>query len=244
MAALYDSIGEGYTSHRHPDPTIADAICTGLGDAKSIINVGAGTGSYEPTNRFVISVERSFTMIKQRAANSTLAVQASAMALPFTRDSFDVALAVLTVHHWKNKYLGLCELLRVARKRAVIFTWDPGFSGFWLADYFPEILDIDRSIFPPIADYEAAMGEVSVVSVPIPHNCRDGFLCAYWRRPQAYLDSGIRSGMSTFSKIADVEAGLVNLKNDLDSGVWWERYRYLHCEEELDLGYCLVVAEF
>ncbi len=244
MEALYDSIGEPYSTHRHPDQNIANAICEALGTSKSVVNVGAGTGSYEPTDRFVVSVEPSLTMINQRAEDSACPVQASALALPFADNSFDAALAVLTVHHWDNPTLGLFELRRVARERAVILTWNPSFSGFWLTDYFPEILDIDQAIFPSIDDYKKALGDVEMVIVPVPHDCTDGFLGAYWRRPRGYLDPDIRSGMSTFSKIADVEAGLADLRSDLSSGVWLKRYRHLQELDYLDLGYCLVVAEY
>ena len=210
----------------------------------TVVNVGAGAGSYEPTDRSVVAVEPSRMMINQRPSGSASAVQASAMALPFADKSFDAALAVLTVHHWDDQAVGLSELRRVARERTVIFTWNPDFRGFWLTDYFPEILDIDRTIFPSVSDCERTLGKVTVVDVPIPHNCTDGFLCAYWKQPQAYLDPGVRSGMSTFCKISGIETGLAGLRDDLASGAWLHRYRHLQDLKYLDLGYRLVIADF
>ena len=244
MEALYDSIGLNYSRHRSPDPTIASAICNALGTAESVVNVGAGTGSYEPTDRHVVSVEPSRKMIDQRFSNSRTSVLATATALPFSDNAFDAALAVLTVHHWDDQIRGLSELRRVARERTVIFTWNPDSDGFWLTDYFPEILDVDRRIFPPVSDYERALGKVAVEKVPIPRHCKDGFLCAYWRRPHAYLDPERRSSISTFSKIASAEEGFARLSSDLASGVWHERNRELQDLEFLDLGYCLIIAEF
>ena len=240
---LYDTIGDGYSPRRRPDPSIARAICEALDNSTSVVNVGAGTGSYEPTDRFVVSAEPSRTMINQRTPDSGAVVRASATALPFADESFDAALAILTVHHWNDQALGLSELRRVASDRLVIFTWNPDYTGFWLEDYFPEIFDLDRTIFPTVRDFENVLGNVEVVNVPIPHDCTDGFLCAYWRRPHAYLDSAIRSGMSTFSKVSQIGSGLTGLRSDLSSGVWRGRYGGILELDCLDLGYCLVVAE-
>ena len=198
MVALYDAIGRGYAGIRKPDPRIAKAIRRALGDADSVVNVGAGTGSYEPPDRYVVAVEPSMTMIAQRPARSAPVVQATAMSLPFKNDSFDAALAVLTVHHWPDKALGLGELRRVARRRVVVLTWDPAWSGFWLTDYFPEVLDINRPLFPAISDFGHAFGSVTVETIPIPHDCTDGFLGAHWRRPAAHLDARVRRTISTF----------------------------------------------
>ena len=183
MAALYDTIGRGYAAVRKPDPRIAEAIARGLGDAHSVVNVGAGTGAYEPSDRPVVAVEPSTTMIAQRTAGSAPVVRATAMSLPFKNDSFDAALAVLTVHHWPDKPLGLAELRRVARRRVVVLTWDSASPPFWLTDYFPELLHVDRPLFPTVRDFERALGPVSVATIPVPHDCSDGFLGAHWRRP-------------------------------------------------------------
>ncbi len=242
MTALYDTIGLDYADLRQPDPSIDRAIRSALGDAETIVNVGAGSGSYEPLEKSVVAVELSMTMIRQRPPRSAPVVQATAMTLPFKTDAFDASMAVLSVHHWPDKARGLRELRRVSRGRVVILTWDPSFPGFWLTDYFPEVLDTDRPIFPMLHEYEIALGSVEVIDVPIPHDCTDGFLCAYWRRPEAYLDSKVRSAISTFSKLGDVTTALDKLYRDLKSGDWHRRYGNLLGKTELDLGYRLIVT--
>ena len=207
-----------------------------------VVNVGAGAGAYEPIDRQVVAVEPSRTMIAQRGDGSAPVIQASATALPFRDGCFDAALAVLSVHHWPDRQLGLSELRRVARRRIVVLTWDRASPGFWLTDYFPEILDIDRLIFPASGDFERTLGSVSVETVPIPHDCTDGFLGAYWRRPAAYLDERVRSAISTFSKLSGVEPGLDRLSADLESGEWDRRYGEILTKTELDLGYRLIVG--
>ena len=242
MAALYDTIGLNYADLRQPDPSIERAVHIALGDAVSILNVGAGCGSYEPSDRSVVSVELSMTMIRQRPSGAAPVVQATAMALPFGADAFDASMAILTVHHWPDKEQGLEELRRVSRGRVVILTWDPTYSGFWLTDYIPEVLDADRPIFPMIHEYEHVLGPTKVIDIPIPHDCTDGFMGAYWRRPEAYLDQRVRSAISTFSKLRDTNSGLQRLDRDLKSGAWRSRYRDVLSRTEMDLGYRLVVA--
>ena len=242
MTALYDTIGLNYADFRQPDPSIERAIHDALGDATSIVNVGAGCGSYEPSHRLVVAVELSRTMIGQRPPGAALVVQANAMALPFGADAFDASMAILTLHHWPNKVLGLEELRRVSRGRIVILTWDPTISGFWLTDYIPDVLDADRSKFPMLHEYENVLGPTEVITVPIPHNCTDGFMCAYWCRPEAYLDQRVRSAISTFSRLRSVNSGLQQLDRDLKTGEWRNRYGDILNEKELDLGYRLIVA--
>ena len=243
MAELYDAIGVGYDAYRRPDPRIAVAIGRTLGAAESVVNVGAGAGSYEPIDRRVVAVEPSLAMIRQRRAGAAPVVQASATDLPFGDGAFDAALAILTVHHWPDRARGLAELVRVARRRVVIVTWDPASSGFWLTeDYFPSILTIDRPIFSTMNELRQALGEIEVVPLPVPYDCVDGFLGAYWRRPHAYLEAGVRSAISTFSKLGDVGPGLDRLRRDLDDGTWMRRHGDLLDRSELDLGYRLVVA--
>ena len=243
MMELYDEIGIGYRNSRRPDPRIATAIFHALGEAETVVNVGAGAGSYEPSDRSVVAVEPSMTMIRQRRVGSAPAVQASATQLPFRDATFEAALAILTVHHWPDRARGLGELARVARDRIVILTWDPATSGFWLVDdYFPEIVEIDRRIFPSIEEFSRALGRVDVHTLPIPHDCVDGFLAAYWRRPHAYLDASVRSAISTFSKIRAIEAGLTRLRRDLQDGTWERRYGDLLGRREIDLGYRLLVS--
>jgi SAM-dependent methyltransferase len=242
-STLYDEIGIGYRNYRRPDPRLAIPIIAALGQAASVVNVGAGAGSYEPPDRSVVAVEPSVAMIRQRRAGSALVVQASVTHLPFRRGAFAAALAILTVHHWPDRASGLQELARVARERIVIVTWDPATTGFWLIDdYLPEIGRIDRRILPAIEDFRKALGDIEVRPMPVPHDCSDGFLGAYWRRPHAYLDAGVRSAISTFSKLSDVESGLARLRSDLANGTWTRRHGHLLRLSEIDLGYRLIIG--
>src|SRR5262249_2091615 len=245
MRELYDTIGPGYDLHRRPDPRLAATIANALGAAASVVNVGAGAGSYEPVDRPVVAVEPSAEMLRQRRADAAPAVQASATDLPFRDASFAAALAILTVHHWPDRARGLAELARVARDRVVIVTWDPEARyAFWLVDdYFPEIPAIDRVIFPTLDDFRRMLGPVDARPLLVPHDCVDGFLGAYWRRPEAYLDAGVRGAISTFTKVADVEPGLARLRADLADGTWERRHGDLRRREAVDLGYRLIVAE-
>lgn len=177
MATAYDRIGWGYTLTRQPDPRIAAMITDALGDARSIVNVGAGAGSYEPVQMAVVAVDPSIEMIRQRPIGSALAVLARAESLPFRSRSFDAALAVLTIHHWTSIAAGLTELRRVASRRVVILTCDPECGDrFWLAShYLPEIIDLDRKRLPSLGRLEEWLGEVEVREVLIPRDCKDGF---------------------------------------------------------------------
>jgi SAM-dependent methyltransferase len=241
--ALYNRIGVGYAAYRRPDARIAARIADALGSARTVVNVGAGAGSYEPADRTVAAVEPSAQMVRQRAPGAGPAVRATAERLPFRDASFDAALAVLTMHHWPDWGAGLGEMRRVARGPVVILTWDPDHPAFWLLqDYFPEILEIDRPLFPPFAQMERIIGPVQVRPVPVPADCTDGFLGAYWRRPEAYLDAGRRGAISTFTKLREVDAGLARLRADLGDGTWHRRHGHLLALPELDTGYRLLVA--
>ena len=243
MAELFDSIGRDYGRCRRPDPRIQLAILRALEGLGSVVNVGAGTGSYEPRDRVVVAVEPSMVMIRQRPSGAAPAVQALAAALPFRDASFDASLAILTLHHWTDWRRGVQELARAARRRVVLLTWDPSATGFWLVDdYFPEVLQIDRSIFPTIEALRQELGHLRVEPVDIPHDCTDGFLGAYWRRPHEYLRPAVRSAISTFSKLTDIDSGLSRLRQDLRSGEWHRRYGSLLSRDCLDLGYRLVSA--
>jgi SAM-dependent methyltransferase len=243
VAHLYDAIGEGYRRQRRPDPRIARAVAEALGDADSVLNVGAGAGSYEPDDRPVVAVEPASSMIRQRPLGAAPVVQASATDLPFRDGAVAASLAILTIHHWSERPRGLAELARVARRRVVALTWDPASPGFWLVDdYFPELAAIDRRVFPGLEELRRAWGALDVRPVPVPHDCVDGFTGAYWRRPTAYLDAGVRSGMSTFAKLPDVETGLARLRQDLADGTWTRRHGRVLERPALDLGYRLVVA--
>jgi SAM-dependent methyltransferase len=241
---LYDQIGRQYTSTRRPDPRIAAAIFHALGDADSVVNVGAGAGAYEPVGRSLVAVEPSWQMIRQRSGASW-AVQASAEALPFPAGTFDAALAVLTLHHWTDWRGGLYEMKRVA-DRLVIFTIEPSQVGnFWLTEsYFPEIVGLDRGRCPSVDEIVEYLGDCSVEHIAIPPDCTDGFLAAFWRRPEAYLDAGVRAGISGFALLdQDVVArGVARLKSDLESGTWERRFGHLRSLNALDVCYRLLVT--
>lgn len=243
MEPVYDRIGIDYARLRQSDPRIARQIEQALGKAHSVLNVGAGTGSYEPAARAVTALEPSAEMIRQRPPGSAPAVQGRAEELPFADGSFDAAMAVLTVHHWTDQPRGLAELRRVARGPVVILTYDPAFRGFWLADdYLPALTALDEAQMPPLDLYQAALGTVTVTPVPIPHDCLDGFLCAYWRRPQAYLDPALRAAMSSFHALGSVDEPMARLAADLASGAWQQRHGHLLSRDSIDLGYRLIVA--
>jgi SAM-dependent methyltransferase len=245
IGALYDSIGTGYTHVRREDPRLAARIRAALGDARSVVNVGAGTGSYEPAELDVTAVEPSAVMRAQRPPAAAPVIDAAAEALPFPDDSFDAAMAVLSDHHWADHDRGVDELRRVARDRVVIFTWDPATAlDSWLVrDYLPGFVRLSPTAYRIQATLER-LGGGYIAPVPIPHDCRDGFLHAYWRRPEAYLDERVRAGISVFALLErdEVEDGLRRLRADLDSGEWRRRNAELLELDELDLGYRLVVS--
>jgi len=238
----YERIGAGYARRRRADPRLARAIADALGGATSVVNVGAGAGSYEPPGPATVAVEPAATMIAQRPPGAAPCVRACAEALPFGDRTFDGGLAVLTLHHWSDWGAGLSELARVARRKVVLFTWDPDSEGFWLREYLPEMLAVDRRRFPKLDDLRAALGDVQVQRVPIPHDCTDGFLGAFWRRPEAYLDPSIRRGISSLAR-EEFAAGIARLATDLEGGAWVRRYGHLLETAALDVGYCLVIAE-
>jgi len=242
----YDSIGVTYARTRRPDPRVAAVIRRALGGAATVVNVGAGTGSYEPPET-VVAVEPSTVMIAQRPAGSARAVEATAEALPLADDSADAAMAVLTVHHWSDLEAGIGELRRVARRRVVLFTFDPEVNhGFWLLDeYLPEAARFDTTRAVPVDRLVSLLGGARVETVPVPHDCTDGFLAAFWRRPEAYLDPRVRAGISMFAQIGEdaVRPGLARLADDLTSGRWHRRHAGLLDRESLDVGYRLLVAD-
>lgn len=210
MGEIYDTIGLNYADLRKPDARLAKAIHEALGPGRSVINVGAGTGAYEPRDWHVIAVEPSIEMIRKRPVGAAPVIQASAEALPFDDESFDSSMAILTVHHWRDKTAGLRELRRVARGRVVLLTFDPA-SRPWLTDYVPGLAALDEAQMPPLDAYEKWLGPVRIQPLPIPHDCCDGFLYAYWRRPQAYLDPKVRSGSSSFWTLPDVSKEMERL---------------------------------
>lgn len=240
-------IGVGYAAIRRPDPRIGERLRAALGDVRSVVNIGAGTGSYEPPAT-VLAVDPSSVMISQRPIGSAPAVLGRAEALPLPDGAVDAAMAVLTVHHWSDLEAGIAELRRVARRRVVVLTCDNRvFRHFWLLrDYLPEAADAyDDARLTEVDRLAALLGGARVEAVPIPRDCTDGFAAAYWRRPLAYLDPAVRSGISLFTKIGDefLLPALDRLAADLRSGRWHERHGDLVDRRELDAGYRILTAD-
>ena len=245
-AQLYDTIGATYTVTRRTEPRIAAQVWAALGDARTVLNVGAGTGSYEPSGRDVTAVEPSAVMRAQRPAGAARCLAAAAESLPFEDRSFDAAMAFATVHHWQDPIAGLLEMRRVAR-RVLVFTHDTSDAGwhrrFWLTrDYLPEVAELLVGR-PSLTELAGAIG-ARLEPVLIPWDCADGFFEAHWRRPEAYLDENVRRGVSVWARVGpDAEQRAVNrLRDDLVSGHWAERNRDLVDLEVAELGLRLLVA--
>ncbi len=245
-AQLYESIGSAYPATRRTEPRIAAKVWEALGDARTVLNVGAGTGSYEPADREVTAVEPSAVMRAQRPEGAAPCVAADAENLPFEDDAFDAAMAFSTVHHWSDPIAGLREMKRVAR-RVVVFTYDASTPGwldrFWLTrDYLPEFAGLldDR---PSLADMTRAIGG-RAEPVLIPWDCADGFFEAYWRRPEAYLEEHVRRAVSVWTRVGPQaeQRAVHRLREDLDSGAWSERNRDLVAHDAAELGLRLLVA--
>ena len=242
-AQLYDTIGTTYTVTRRTEPRIASQVWAALGDARTVLNVGAGTGSYEPSDRDVTAVEPSAVMRAQRPADAAPCVDAVAESLPFEDQSFDAAMAFATIDHWQDPIAGLREMRRVAR-RVVVFTKDFGdLDLFWLdRDYLPERADLSAGR-PPLTELARSIG-ARVEPVLIPWDCADGFYEAYWRRPEVYLDEDVRRGMSIWARVGSAaeQRAVRNLRDDLASGRWAERNRDLVDLDAAELGVRLLIA--
>jgi SAM-dependent methyltransferase len=243
MDAIYDDIGNNYSVTRCTDPKIAKQLYEELHGATRIVNIGAGTGSYEPGNIEVVAVEPSSVMISQRKVGSPRVEQAFAEKLPFENSSFSHAMTVLSMHHWQNRARAFQEINRVATEKFVSITWDPKSEPFWLTrDYFPEIYEMDKRIFPGLEEFNEYFDEVTIQTLQIPSDCQDGFLTAFWKRPEAYLSSQVRQAMSPFSKIKNLSKGLQKLEEDLASGAWARKNHALLGLSSLDVGYRLISA--
>ena len=244
--AAYDVIGQGYSAQRRADPRIAARIVAALGDTRRVLNVGAGTGSYEPSDRMVVAVEPSEVMIAQRGARSAPVVRGVAEQLPFPDRAFDAVLAVLTIHHWSDHARGLHEMQRIAPRRVALVFDSRAAESMWLwGEYLPEAAALDSSRTPTVEQVVAGLGADRVEVVPVPHDCADGFGGAYWRRPERYLHPDARHGISSLAALPDEIVGpaLVRLRDDLASGLWHERHSDLLILDEIDLGYRLVIAD-
>jgi SAM-dependent methyltransferase len=245
--ALYDRIGRNYSEIRRADPRLAKQIRAALGDARSVVNVGAGAGSYEPTDREVVAVEPSTVMIAQRPTGSAPAVQASAEALPFEDGSFDAAMAILTLHHWSDVEAGLAEMVRVARQRVVVVGFDSElWSSQWIvSDYVPEVAEWRQLAEPSLARVLAALPPATVETVFIPRDCTDRMFATLWARPEEYLDANVRAATSVWDQLPPevTERALDSLRRDLESGEWDRRHGRLRELPELDVGLRLVRAE-
>lgn len=243
----YNRMGLNYTDFRQPDPRIEAAILTALGDARSVVNVGAGAGSYEPTDREVIAVEPSPVMIAQRPPGAAPALEGIAESLPLDDKSVDAAMGVLTVHHWPDLEAGLAEMRRVARHRIVLLTLDAdAASNVWLIeDYFPEAGSMDRDVMPSQARIRASLPGAAIEPVAVPRGCLDAFSSALWDRPEWLLDPEVRRASSIWHRMpADAaKRGLERLRADLKSGRWDKVHGHLRTLPELDVGLRLVRAE-
>ncbi len=242
---VYDRIGTTYACYRKPDPRLAAQIHRALGSARRVLNVGAGTGSYEPPLR-CIAVEPSSLMLSGRPVGSAPVLRGLAEALPFSDGAFEATMAILTVHHWADAASGFEELRRVTRGPIVVLTWDAeSFARFWLMrDYLPEVVAAERRLITAEA-IGRILAPCRIEVVPVPHDCTDGFSAAYWRRPDMYLDTGVRQAISNLALLdpAVLSRMTQRLTRDLRSGAWQARNASLLDLEELDCGYRLLIAD-
>jgi SAM-dependent methyltransferase len=242
---LYDRIGVGYVAKRRADRRWAARIEDALGDAATVLNVGAGAGSYEPHGRDVVALEPSREMISQRPAGASPVIRGVAGALPFRDRAFDAAMAILTVHHWPDIADGIAEVRRVA-SRQVIVSWDVDFFAerFWFTRDYLRSVGPEEHQLADAAILASQLNQPVVRPLPVPHDCADGFFAAYWRRPEAYLDPAVRASISGLA-LRDahiLEPALARLESDLRTGEWERRYAHLLTLDEIDVGYRLVIG--
>jgi SAM-dependent methyltransferase len=243
----YDKLGQKYSGHRQTDPEIAKYVNRALGDSKTILNVGAGAGSYEPADRYVVAVEPSEVMRSQRIANNKVpAVNAKADNIPFDDNSFDSSMAMVTVHHWPDMDKGLKELRRVTKDRVIIMTFDPNeLDNFWNAEYFPELIEVEKARYPTIEFIKNSLGgNCEVTPVPVPLDCADGFQEAFYGRPEAFLEREVRLSQSAWGFLPEtVEEKLVKaLEDDLRSGQWDKKYGHYRTEPTFTCALRLIIS--
>jgi len=242
----YEQRGRGYARNRRTDQRIAARIHAALGDARTVLNVGAGAGSYEPEDRWVLAVEPSAAMRAQRPAGAAPALDARAEALPFDDDSFDAAMACVTVHHWEPASSGLAELRRVARGPVVVFTFELAALPAWQQEFLREGLVIERPRFPAIDAVARWLGgSTRIERIPTPADCMDGFFEAFWNRPEALLDPQIRASQSMWTLLEPgVEERIVErLRVALESGAWDAQHGHLRALDSFDGALRLVISQ-
>lgn len=245
--AAYDEIGVNYSDFRRADPRIEARVWAALGDARSVANIGAGTGSYEPRDREVIAIEPSSLMIAKRPAGAAPALQGVAEALPLDEQSVDAAMAIFTIHHWSDLGAGLTEMRRVARQRIVLLTIDATKNAeIWtLAEYFPEAMALEEEVMPSIASLESRLPGATIETVPMPSRCRDEFTSALWDRPELFLEPATLRASSLWHRLSPevIERGQERLRADLESGRWDKAHGHLRTLSELDIGLRLITVE-
>lgn len=244
----YDSLGQHYSGYRQTDPRIEAYVIKALEGAKTILNVGAGAGSYEPSDRYVVAVEPSIVMRSQRSRNNKVAaINAKADSLPFDDNAFDAAMAMVTVHHWPDIDKGLKELRRVTRNQVVIMTFDPdALDNFWNAAYFPELIEVEKARYPKIDFIKASLGgDCEVIPIPIPLDCVDGFQEAFYGRPEAFLQKEVRLSQSAWGFLPEgLEDKLVkSLEDDLLSGEWDKKYGHFRTQPTFTCALRLIISK-
>jgi SAM-dependent methyltransferase len=242
----YEHHGRAYSRHRQPDPRIAARIHSALGDAETVLNVGAGTGSYEPTDRWLLAIEPSATMRAGRPSDAAPVICARAESLPLDEDSIDAAMACVTIHHWEPPAAGLKELRRVARGAVVVFTFELDGLPAWQQEFLAEGLEIERHRFPSAREIEGWLGgRTRVERISTPWDCADGFFEAFWGRPEALLDPVVRASQSMWTLLAPgVEERIVNrLADALASGRWDAEHGHLRRQDSYDGALRLVISE-
>ena len=246
MTAIYDEIGDGYAGVRRPDARIAARVTAALGEARTVVNVGAGTGSYEPPDRWVLPVEPSAVMRAQRPRGLAPAIDGVAERLPLDDGAVDATMAIITIQHWPDPVLGLREMRRVSRGPVLVLTFDVKVAGdcWLLSEYLPEVHADDSARFPPVGQIAEALGGAAVEAIPIPGDCTDGFFHAYFTRPEAYLDPEVRRAQSAWSRLRPgVEQRAVSaLRSDLAGGAWDKRHGALRGVAEYDGGLRLIIG--
>ena len=241
---LYESIGARYGAIRQPDHRLHARIVRALGDARPVLNVGAGTGNYEPSDRPLVALEPSEVMVRQRRPGSAPVVRGVAEGLPFADRSFGAALATFTVHHWSDVQGGLNELRRVSCRQVLLVHDRDLCDYYWITKYFPQILSVPSEQHPAVDELCRSLGVVRIETLPIPADCTDGFCSSFWARPEALLDRALRAGSSSLSQLdpAVAEGNAEHLRADLASGEWDSRYGFLRSLPEFDMGYRLLIG--